>query len=462
MLPASRHSQVSQPPPPSHLVCLLALHLFTPRSLPFRCPTSPSTPTPNFSTSWHFLCSHISQHCLPVRTPFLCSFHPPETSLFSSNSHHTRASIFPLHALLVSDRLSDTLVPYPSSALSLVSPASRILADQYCLTPQPLPNPALPPPLRRTYVPSHLVPLDLAKAWLRDKTTHCAPPRAHQQSTHITANIQQCLSSPKLSTPTLAHFLLNFLPRQPLEPGSGPKATPAASFGHLPSTHLHLLSNQVTSIFDLGISHPPFNSLQHRPLRQPLTNSSDTSPSANMSRYLVVPSFDGPSDTRSRSGSHHSQGSQGAQSHSRHPSQGGGSQSHVSGSHVSASPGGGARAGGSSRPPSNVGAASGPTGYPQALGYDPGRDEKPLSPEEEHRIHVGKRVDLPAEAFVDVSHMLHENLTRCLMLTLSNRPVLDTPLPSGRSWAQPASRLTSVSTNSESWACPASTSTSTT
>lgn len=127
-----------------------------------------------------------------------------------------------------------------------------------------------------------------------------------------------------------------------------------------------------------------------------------------MSHYLTVPSFDGPSDTRSRSGSQHSTGS-----HSRHPSQGGGSHasaSHVSGSHASgldasASQVGGSRAGGSSRPPSNVGAAAIPQGYPQALGYDPGRDDLPESPEEEHRKQVGKRVDLPAEAYVEVSSL---------------------------------------------------------
>lgn len=50
-----------------------------------------------------------------------------------------------------------------------------------------------------------------------------------------------------------------------------------------------------------------------------------------------------------------------------------------------------------------MGAAAGPQGYPQALGYDPGRDDLPESPEEEHRKQVGKRVDLPAEAYTAVS-----------------------------------------------------------
>lgn len=105
---------------------------------------------------------------------------------------------------------------------------------------------------------------------------------------------------------------------------------------------------------------------------------------------MTVPSFDGPSDTRSRSGSQHSAGS-----HSRNPS-------HPGGSHVSASQAGRSNAGGSSRPPSNAGAPANPEGYPQPLGFDPGRDEKPETPEDVHRKTVGRRVDLPPEAFIDV------------------------------------------------------------
>lgn len=106
-----------------------------------------------------------------------------------------------------------------------------------------------------------------------------------------------------------------------------------------------------------------------------------------MSHYLDVPSFDGPSDTRSRDGSQY------GGSHSRHHSQGGPSQQ-----------AGGSRAGGSSRPPSNVGTGAGPVGYPAALGYDPARlgPNSDESPEIMHRRAVGKRVDLPAEAYVEV------------------------------------------------------------
>lgn len=123
-----------------------------------------------------------------------------------------------------------------------------------------------------------------------------------------------------------------------------------------------------------------------------------------MSRYLAVPQFDGPSDTRERSGSQSSQGhrSQGSQSRSAAPS-----------SHAPSQ-------GTASRPPSNAGSSRGPpVGYPAATGRDPGRDEPVLSPEEEHRyfsltspffprchdanifcsLQVAKRVDLPAEAF---------------------------------------------------------------
>lgn len=58
--------------------------------------------------------------------------------------------------------------------------------------------------------------------------------------------------------------------------------------------------------------------------------------------------------------------------------------------------------GGSSRPPSNVGVPAGPVGYPAPLGFDPARDNPPEAPEELHRNAVGKRVDLPPEAFVEV------------------------------------------------------------
>lgn len=127
-----------------------------------------------------------------------------------------------------------------------------------------------------------------------------------------------------------------------------------------------------------------------------------------MSRYLAVPSFDGPSDTRSRDGSQRSTGS-----HSRNISQGGPSQG--GGTHASASQYGGSRAGGSSCPPSNVGAGTGPVGYPTALGYDPARmrDDFEPTPEELHRKEVGKRVDLPPEAYVEVC----SNCTITIFLT---------------------------------------------
>ncbi|CAN8104783.1 unnamed protein product [Discula destructiva] len=106
-----------------------------------------------------------------------------------------------------------------------------------------------------------------------------------------------------------------------------------------------------------------------------------------MSRYLAVPSFDGPSDTRDRSsstGSRHSSGSQPRPSPS--------------------SQGGGRIASGSSRAPSAVDTRGPPVGYPEATGRDPGRfesGERLLTNEEQHRLDVGKRVDLPAEAFVE-------------------------------------------------------------
>lgn len=99
-----------------------------------------------------------------------------------------------------------------------------------------------------------------------------------------------------------------------------------------------------------------------------------------MSRYLVTPTFDGASDARSRNGSQHS----------GHPSQYASSQAPTS------------RVGGSSHPRSNIGAAAGPVGYPTALGFDPARESPPIRPEDEYRNIVGKRVDLPAEAFAGV------------------------------------------------------------
>ncbi|KAI3402056.1 hypothetical protein diail_4030 [Diaporthe ilicicola] len=122
--------------------------------------------------------------------------------------------------------------------------------------------------------------------------------------------------------------------------------------------------------------------------------------------YMQVPSFDGPSDTRSQ-GSHHSDS--GSRTHSRRTSQ-------VSGSHVSAShpgsqaPGSappsnvGAPSGPSgSRPPSDVGGSSPPRGYPEPLGFDPGRDPRKSDT-------FNKNIDLPPEAYVQVSLALQERL----------------------------------------------------
>jgi hypothetical protein len=131
--------------------------------------------------------------------------------------------------------------------------------------------------------------------------------------------------------------------------------------------------------------------------------------------YLQVPSYDGPSDTRSQ-GSHNSGG--GSRSHSRRTSQ-------VSGSHVSASypgsqaPGSappsnvGAPSGSvGSRPPSNVGSRSPPRGYPEPLGFDPARD--PIKVTEE----FNKNIDLPPEAYVKVrENTLHS--TFCLRFSLT-------------------------------------------
>ncbi|KAG6357971.1 hypothetical protein INS49_013854 [Diaporthe citri] len=113
--------------------------------------------------------------------------------------------------------------------------------------------------------------------------------------------------------------------------------------------------------------------------------------------YLQVPSFDGPSDTRSQ-GSHHSGG--GSRSHSRRTSQ-------VSGSHVSASHPGSQAPGSAppsnmgapsgpvgSRPSSNVGGRSPPRGYPEPLGFDPAREPKKFGED------FNKNLDLPPEAYV--------------------------------------------------------------
>ncbi|KAK2609741.1 hypothetical protein N8I77_003228 [Diaporthe amygdali] len=113
--------------------------------------------------------------------------------------------------------------------------------------------------------------------------------------------------------------------------------------------------------------------------------------------YLPVPSFDGPSDTRSQ-GSHHSGG--GSRSHSRRTSQASGS--HMSASHPgSQAPGSappsnvGAPSGPvGSRPPSNVGGRSPPRGYPEPLGFDPAREPKKFGED------FNKRIDLPPEAYV--------------------------------------------------------------
>lgn len=169
-----------------------------------------------------------------------------------------------------------------------------------------------------------------------------------------------------------------------------------------------------------------------------------------MSRYLVVPSFDGPSDTRSRDGSQRSAGS-----HSRHLSQGGpshGGPSQARGSHVPASHHGGSRAGGSSRPPSNVGTGSGPVGYPAALGYDPARlgQDSEETPETMHRKNIGKRVDLPAEAYVQVwpnSAIIYMPKSHAnLIFSLS----LESPLLSDPASAMVESQSISVLTNSAS------------
>lgn len=161
-----------------------------------------------------------------------------------------------------------------------------------------------------------------------------------------------------------------------------------------------------------------------------------------MSRYLDVPSFDGPSDTRSRDGSHY------GGSHSRHHSQGGPSQQ-----------AGGSRAGGSSRPPSNVGAGSGPVGYPAALGYDPARlgHDSEETPEIMHRKTVGKRVDLPAEAYLEVR--VRNIISLDPPRNHANFDFRLVPHPSSLSGLvleRAESQLALASTNSASAACPTS------
>lgn len=156
--------------------------------------------------------------------------------------------------------------------------------------------------------------------------------------------------------------------------------------------HLQRLSLVAVHLWILVISQPPlynsslipaffsFLSKFHlKPLQQ-LTNSAATM-SHYQGGYLAVPSFDGPSDTRSDT-SRRSGGSQ-----SRH-------QSQLSGSHVSASYQGSQAPG--SRRPSNSGASSEPQGYPKPLGYDPGREKK-------FGEGFNKNVDLPPEAYVEVS-----------------------------------------------------------
>lgn len=138
--------------------------------------------------------------------------------------------------------------------------------------------------------------------------------------------------------------------------------------------------------------------------------------------YLQVPSYDGPSDTRSQ-GSHHS--GSGSRSHSRRTSQ-------VSGSHMSASHPGSQAPGSAppsnvgapsgsvgSRPPSNVGSRSPPRGYPEPLGFDPGRDREPKTYAEEVR-DVNRNIDLPPEAYVKVNNTLHNTLWLHCSLILSS------------------------------------------
>ncbi|KAK7727333.1 hypothetical protein SLS63_007153 [Diaporthe eres] len=122
--------------------------------------------------------------------------------------------------------------------------------------------------------------------------------------------------------------------------------------------------------------------------------------------YLQVPSYDGPSDTRSQ-GSHHSGG--GSRSHSRLTSQ-------VSGSHVSASHPGSQTPGSAppsntgapsgsmgSRPPSNMGSRSPPRGYPKPLGFDPGRLSK-KDDDRELNKNIGYMGTMPTASRCSTTH----------------------------------------------------------
>lgn len=155
--------------------------------------------------------------------------------------------------------------------------------------------------------------------------------------------------------------------------------------------------------------------------------------------YLQVPSYDGPSDTRSQ-GSHHSGGD--SRSHSRRTSQ-------VSGSHVSASQHGSQAPG--SAPPSNVGAPSGPSGsrpssevggrspprgYPKPLGFDPGREGR----EPKFGSDFNKNIDLPPEAYVKASFTLQNRLLPYCIANFFIRENLTFPSPPAQAWAPAAGR----------------------
>lgn len=106
----------------------------------------------------------------------------------------------------------------------------------------------------------------------------------------------------------------------------------------------------------------------------------------------------GPSDSRDRSGSTGSHRSTGSTSRS----QGGGSRGPST--HAPGSQPGGSTIGGSSRPSSTAGdvQSSGPAaGWKAGTGIDPARDDPVLTPEQERLLRISKRVDLPAEAFVE-------------------------------------------------------------
>lgn len=151
------------------------------------------------------------------------------------------------------------------------------------------------------------------------------------------------------------------------------------------------------------------------PLQQ-LTTSSVTM--SHKQGYLSVPSFDGPSDSRSDT-SHRSGGSQ-----SRHASQPSGSQAP------------------SSHPPSNAGASSQPQGYPAPLGYDPSRERK-------FGDDFNKNVDLPPEAYVDVSTQRF-NQGFDLNADPVTRASSTVPSPAAPALAPRARRLESKSTSSVS------------